>query len=84
MYVVIGLENGIPWPTEETKVNFKNHEITLRPATDRTVPSVVITYYPPETFESGLSILRQFLSSLCWVEGNYLREITVSGGGVPI
>src|SRR2546428_7826871 len=84
MWLVIGLESGIPWPTKETRVLYKGREILLRPETDKLAPTIVLAYGPPGTHDEALVIGRQFLSALAWVENGYLREMMITGGATPI
>ncbi len=84
MWLVIGLESGIPWPTKETRVVYKGREILLRPETDKLAPTIVLAYGPPGTDDEALVIGRQFLSALAWVENGYLREMMITGGSHPI
>lgn len=83
-YVVVGLESGVPWPTTETRVGFRNYEFLLRPETDTLAPTVVLEYEAPMTYNEGLALTRRFLSSLAWAKGGRLLEIATTGGGIPI
>src|SRR2546422_3555508 len=83
MWLVLGLESGIPWPTKETRVLYKGREILLRPETDKLAPTIVLAYGPPGTHDEALIIGRQFLSALAWVENGYLREMMITGGCPP-
>ncbi len=84
MWLVVGLDNGVPWPTAETRVTFEGHELLLRPETDTLAPSVVLKYEAPMSWEDALSLIHRFLSSLSWVERGRLEEIMVTGGSHPI
>lgn len=83
-WLVVGLDSGVFWPTTETSVSYSGHQILLRPETEQLAPTVVLAYEPPMTFDDALLLLRQFLSSLAWVEGRHLRETMTTGGSHPI
>src|SRR2546430_17109027 len=83
-WLTVGLESGIHWPTTEVKVAFQGNEFLLRPETDKLAPSVALAYDPPMTDKEALRLIRQFLSSLSWVERGHLRETLMFGtGGCP-
>jgi len=84
IFLVVGLDAGIFWPSKETQVHFRGHKILLRPETETLMPSVVLEYEPSMTNEEALFLVRRFLSSLSWIEGSYLREEIITGGGLPI
>jgi hypothetical protein len=83
-WVVVGVETSVGWPTVETRVPFRGREVILRPETDTLAPTVIAEYAPPATYEETLLIVREFLSSLAWVEGHPIRETVTTGGGFPI
>lgn len=84
LWVVVGVETSVGWPTAEIRVDFRGRELILRPETDTLAPSVVAGYEPPETYEQTLLLMREFLSSLAWVEQKSIREVMTTGGGFPI
>lgn len=83
-WVVVGVETRVGWPTRETRVTFRGREVTLRPETETLAPSVIAEYQPPITYEETLLLIREFLSSLVWVEGHPITETMTTGGGFPI
>jgi hypothetical protein len=83
-WVVLGVETSVGWPTIETRVSFRGREVILRPETTTLAPTVIAEYAPPATYEETLLLLREFLSSLAWVEGHPIRETMTTGGGFPI
>lgn len=83
-WLVVGVENGVFWATEETNNSFRGRELTLRPETDKWSPDVITKYGPPGTYEEALRTVRQFLSSVAWVLQGRLREIGITGGSHPI
>ncbi len=83
-WVVVGVETSVGWPTVETRVPFRGHEVILRPETDTRAPTVIAEYTHPATYEDTLLLLREFLSSLAWLEGHPIRETVTTGGGFPI
>lgn len=83
-YLVVGIESGIFWPAKNIRVSFGGYDILMRPATRDRAPSIVLEYEPPMTTDEALLIARRFLSSLSWVERGCLREIMVTGGGIPV
>ena len=84
MWLVVGLESGIPWPTERTTLEFEGCELTLRPETDQLAPTLVLQYTPPMQFTDALARARRFLSALAWSKRHYIREIGTTGGTHPI
>ena len=46
-WVGIAVESSVPWPTVDTNVRYRGHEIVLRAATETTLPSVEIDFAPP-------------------------------------
>jgi methylamine utilization protein MauJ len=83
-WVVVGVETSIGWPTVETRVPFRGREVILRPETDTLAPTVIAEFTPPGTYDETLLLVREFLSSLAWVEGHPIRETVATGGGFPI
>jgi len=83
-WVIAGVETNISWPTVETVVEFRGHNMTLRPETDKLAASVVMAYEPPMTFEEAEIVLHEFLSVLAWVERSAISETCVCGAGHPI
>jgi len=81
-WLVVGIESGVFWTTEETKVVFRGRELTLRPETDKWAPDVITEYEGTES--AALRTVRQFLSSVAWSLRGRLREIGVTGGSHPI
>jgi len=84
MWVVVALETDMGWPTSQTAIPFEGHEMLLRPASERLLPSVAMAYEPPMTHETALLLVRRFLSSLAWVESAAVREAFDTGGSMPI
>ena len=82
-WLVVGLENGIFWPTKETNILFRGRELTLRPETEKVAPDVITKYDPPGTYEETLRIVRQFLSSIAWVRQGPIKEMGLTGGSHP-
>ncbi len=84
MWTVIGLETSVDWPMEETEVMFKGHLIRLRPETHDLAPSIAVRFEAPTTYEQAAEIGTEFLSSLAWATGRYIRETMWTGGSAAI
>ncbi len=81
----IRVETGVPWPTRETVVRFRDHDITLSPETDTLPPTVLLVYDSDNTTQDeALLLVRRFLSSLSWAEGAALQDKESVDGGQPI
>ncbi len=83
-WIVIGVSSGVPWPKIEGILTFKGHHFTLRPETEALLPSFTFKIPHGMTYDEGMSLCREFMSTLSWVEDAPLEEESVSGGGHPI
>ena len=86
-WVVIGVETHLSWPEEEKVVNYRGHEILMRPEStgeEPTKPDVVLELLPPMTPQEGLALLRQFLSSLAFLNKCKVLDKETSRAGYPI
>src|ERR1041384_2189215 len=83
-YLVLGLESNVSWPTETVKLNYRGHEIWMRPGSEDLAPSIIVPFEPPITTPDATRLARRLLSSLCWVEGYFVRETMVLCGTGPI
>lgn len=83
-WVVIGLETSVDWPVEDTKITFRDREIILRPETDDRAPTIAIPYDSDEEYDDVATIGTEFLSTLAWLKGRYIRETLWTGGSGPI
>src|SRR5581483_7012438 len=79
-WLVSGVETEISWPANEFRTQFRGHEVVLRPETDSLAPNLLISYQPHESFEAITALAREFLSVLCWVKGDKVRETLFTGG----
>lgn len=85
MFVVIGLETEVDWPTTETSVTFRGREVVLRPETEELAPTIVVPYDDSrESYDEAAALGTDFLSSLAWESGRYIRETIWTGGSVAI
>jgi len=82
-WTVVGVDPSVPWPTKDTEVEFRGHKLILRPATDDRVASVAFQYPASMTLEDAILLVRQYLSSLSWVERAGIREVWITGGSAP-
>jgi len=81
----VRVESGVPWPTKETIVKFRDHELTLCPETEQLAPTVLLTYERGRlTDDEAVQLVRHFLSSLSWAEGRPIRDLESVGGGHSI
>ncbi len=81
----VRVESGVPWPTVETVVKFRDHEFTLCPETAQLAPTVLLTYKRGQlTDDEALRLVRHFLSSLSWAEGRPIQDLESVGGSHPI
>ncbi len=84
-YFVMALECGIGWPSSDRVVSYRNHEITMRPATDEDAPSLVIEVTPEFNQLAARRLLQEFMSGLAWVDGGRLTEsFSVFSTGAPM
>lgn len=83
-WVVVGVDPSVAWPIEETEVNYCGHTLTLRPGGKEQMPTIAFAYQPGMGFDAALTIVRQFMSALSWVDRAAIREELVSGGGQPV
>jgi len=82
VWLTIGLDTTVAWPTTETTVEFEGHTIHLRPGTETAAPCVDLQYEDSEGHVEALGVLKRFMSSLAWVEGDYVREVMSLGSGI--
>jgi hypothetical protein len=62
-YLRIRVETGVPWPTAETVVRFRDHDITLSPETETLAPTVLLAYDSDKmTQDQAMLLVRRFLS----------------------
>ncbi len=83
-WLVIGVETGVPWPKEDTEAIFRGRKFLLGPETEDFAPSIAFEYPKDMEHKEALSLCREFMSALSWVENQPVREIMVTGGGRPI
>ena len=84
-YLRVRVESGVPWPTKETVVKFRERELTLCPETAQLAPTVLLAYERGRlTDDQALQLVRHFLSSLSWAEGRPIRDLESVGGSHPI
>lgn len=83
-WVVVGVDSPVAWPTTETEIEFRRHKLVLRPGSKEVVPSVAFEHPATLSFDDALLVVRQFLSSLAWVERSAVREEGVTGGTHPV
>lgn len=69
---------------EEGVVTFKSHEFKLRPETETLLPTLAFKLPNGMSHDNGLSLCREFMSTLSWVDSSSLEEEIVLGGGMPI
>jgi len=81
-YVVAHIDTGVPWPVEETTVSFSGQTLRLLPETSTYAPAVVLKLEPPLDEESGLRLVKQFLTALAWVHRQPVRELMIAPQGV--
>ena len=61
------VDTGIPWPTQETTVDFLGHKIILRPSgEDGIAPDIRMRLTPSMTDVDGIRVLLRFLSMISW------------------
>ena len=85
-WLVVAVEASLAWPTEDTYIEYKGHSFLLRPGTDEWAATVCLRFGPTVSDISrkeAISLLRGFLSALSWTEGQYIRELMMSGGSHP-
>lgn len=82
-WIVIGIKTGVPWPKTEAEVDYRDHTFILKPEAEDLAPS--IAFHLPEGMEhqQGVTLCREFMSALAWVEGQPVKEIMIGGGGRP-
>lgn len=82
-YVIAALETPVPWPTTETRVACRGHELLLRPETTDLLPTVVLDLKGSLAEPEGFSLMNAFLSSLSWI---WRRPVngSVSCQGIPL
>lgn len=81
----IRVETGVPWPTKETVVRFRDHDFTLAPETDTLASTVLLEYESGKiTQDEALLLVRQFLSSLSWAEGAPIEDGESADGSRPM
>ena len=84
-YLRVRVESGVPWPTKETVVKFRERELTLCPETAQLAPTVLLAYERGRlTDDQALQFVRHFLTSLSWAEGRPIRDLESVGGSHPI
>ncbi len=65
-WMIVTVEAGIAWPTEETSIDFMGHQLFLRPPTSDQAADVRIQYkHPSDEYQAFETVLR-FLSTLSW------------------
>ncbi len=80
-YLRVRVETGIPWPTKETVVRFRDRDLTLYPETDELPPTVLLAYDDTKmTSDQALQLVRRFLSSLSWAEGRRVQDLEYLDG----
>ena len=82
-YLRVRVESGVAWPTKETTVQFRGHDLTLCPETDELGPTVLFPYRRL-TADGALEVVRHFLSSLSWAEGRPVEDLEAVDGSRPI
>jgi len=84
-FLRVRVESGVPWPTKESRVSFRGHDIVLCPETDQLAPTVLLAFDDSKTSsDQALELVRRFLSSLSWAEGSPIRDMESLEGGQPI
>jgi hypothetical protein len=82
-YLRVRVESGVAWPTKETTVSFRGHDLTLCPETDELGPSVLFPYKGLAEDEA-IELVRHFLGSLSWAEGQPIEDLETVDGSRPI
>ena len=83
-YLRIRVESGVPWPTKETTVPFRDHELTLCPETDQLAPTVLLAYDDSKMIpDEAVRFVRHFLSSLSWAESRPIQDLEYLDGTQP-
>lgn len=83
MHLVVGVETGLAWPTTPTEVPYAGDTFSLLPASEDTLPCVVLPFGDLNEYDAALERMRRFLSALSWIHGAAVREEEVATGGVP-
>jgi len=73
LWFVAILETDIPWPMEETSVDFVGHKLLLRPVEEDCAPDIAFQISRPMTRAGAESIVSRYLSGLAWVEKRSAR-----------
>lgn len=65
-WMIVTVEAGVFWPTEETTINFMGHQLILRPPTESDAADVRIQYEQPTDEYQAFETILRFLSTLAW------------------
>jgi len=84
-YLRVRVDSGVPWPTKETLVRFRDQDLTLYPETDELAPTVLLAYDDAKmTSDHALELVRRFLSSLSWSERGPIQDMEYLDGTQPV
>ena len=73
MWMIVTVETAMPWPAQEMRVRFVDHDLLLRPPDGENAPDVCIEYDHPGSEREAYETVCRFLSCLSWRERQTAR-----------
>lgn len=86
IFLNVGVDNQVAWPSEEAMVDFEGYKLILLPKTLENTTSVHIDLYENKlTTEDALTLINRFLSVLTWCDDQFaVLQDGWSGNPVPV
>jgi hypothetical protein len=86
IFLNVGVDNQVTWPSEETIVDFEGYKLILLPKTRENTTSVHIDLHENKlTSEDALTLINRFLSVLTWCDDQFaVLQDGWSGNPVPV
>jgi hypothetical protein len=83
-WLAMAVRSSVPWTKREVTLEFRGHEILVRPESEKPAASLAIKFDTPgQTRDAALSVGRQFLSALAWADGSGIEELFIASGSKP-
>src|SRR5947208_3351831 len=83
-WMIVTVETGIEWPTEETTITFAGRTLMLRPPDGNAAADVRLEYDHPESRRDAFEAISRFLSALSWWRHRPCRTTDSFSCSVPM